>query len=172
MDNAAPATARTRAKALSGLLLLVVLLVGTLRADAGTAGLPSESSRSGHAVAKVGIRGIATGRLTPGRMTTVRIQLRNRTTYPVYVSRIQIRITKVVAPRATALRPCTTKDFRIRQIKSNVRIRVAPRRGAWVPKAKRPAIGIVNRRVNQDGCKGAVVRLKYTAYRVQRAPRR
>lgn len=172
MDSAATATTRRRAKVFGGVLLLVVLLAGTLRADAGTADLSSESSRSDAAVAMVNIRGIATGRLSPGRMTPVRIQLRNKGGTPVYVSRIRIRITTVVAPRATTLRPCTTEDFRIRQVRTDVRIRVGPRRGAWVPRARRPAIGIVNRGVNQDGCKGAVVRLRFTAHGVQQAPHR
>jgi hypothetical protein len=99
-------------------------------------------------------------------MTPMKVSLRNRARGPVVVDRIRLRIVKITAPNATAHRRCTRFNFRIRQIPPQRQVRVPARRQVTFlsgARLRRPAIGIVNRPFNQNGCKGAALKLRFSA---------
>ena len=83
---------------------------------------------------------------------------------------VRVRITAVVAPNADAAHPCTAADFAIRQMPRRTVLRVPAGRttglaAMHIPIAAWPRLTLVDRALNQDGCKHAEVRLRFEARR-------
>ena len=161
-----------------GLLALPVALLGALPASGWrlTDVLPigehdSPWVRYGgqefHRGSKVRVTGGALGQLSPGTSAPVALTFHNRNSHPVRMKRVRVRITAVVAPQADAAHPCTTADFVVRQMPKGL-FRIPARRtttmaALGVPSTAWPSLMMVNRPLNQDGCKGATLSLKFKA---------
>ncbi len=120
------------------------------------------------------IRGTLAGSLVPGRTGTVNATITNPQRFLIEVSHLSMRIAGIRAPRGSATHPCTARDFVLGQYSGGVMLLPASRSrtlgSLLVPRAAWPRISMVDRRVNQDGCKGATLTLGFTAAAVAGRP--
>jgi hypothetical protein len=82
------------------------------------------------------------------------------------VTAVTVTVSAVTAPNATTERRCTAQDFQALPYRADGPLRLDARTTATlsqlgVPDVRLPAIKMLNRPVNQDGCKGAEVHLRY-----------
>ena len=124
------------------------------------------AARSGEA--RFSISGEVTDPLLPGESAAIDLELVNRHSIALSVTDIQVSIRRVNAPRADRTHPCGLADFSVEQVPRDTDISVPARerrrlsdlglsREVW------PRLVLVNRPVNQDGCKGASLVLAYSA---------
>ena len=161
-----------------GLLALPVALLGALPAVAWhlPGSLPfqdHEPTREAqapqlHRGAKVKITGAAGGQLSPGTSAPVALRFENPNKRKVQMKRVRVKIVGVVAPNASAAHPCTTADFAVRQMPRRTLLRLPAKRttdlaAMHLPMDAWPWLAMLDRPLNQDGCKGAEVRLKFKA---------
>ncbi len=167
-----------------GLLALPVALLGALPAvgwePSGALAFwqhdPSWASRVPqlHRGAKVRVTGAAQGQLRPGASAPVALSLRNPNSHRIQMRRVRVKITGIVAPQADAAHPCTKADYAVRQMPRQT-LRLPARRSVdlaalGLPVASWPQLTMLNRPVNQDGCKGAQLTLRFKARGLRRAP--
>lgn len=85
-----------------------------------------------------------------------------------YVDELTVSVDGVDAPRADRQHPCSPVDFVVRPLGSVVFPMLLQAESAQtlssvgVPRSGWPAVGMVARPVNQDGCQGPTVELVYT----------
>ena len=154
-----------------GLLALPVALLGALPA-VGVAALrrapvPAARRHPGgagppqlHRGVKVKVTGAAQGQLRPGTSAPVALTFQNPNKHKVQMKRVRVKISAIVAPNADAAHPCTTADFAIRQMPRRTLLRLPAKRttdlaALGVPMEAWPRLTMLNRPLNQDGCKGA-----------------
>lgn len=106
--------------------------------------------------------------ISPGQWVALDLVLDNTNDSEVVIDRITVAVVGIDAPRADADHSCSTADFGVRQLSGGVAIRlpgnsIVNLSGRDVPEENRPAVGMINRPVNQDGCKGASLTLSYEA---------
>jgi hypothetical protein len=160
-----------------GLLALPVALLGALPAVAWQLSdalpfLEHNVTRVAHGQLhrghKVRVTGAAQGQLRPGISVPVALMFQNPNRHKVQMKRVRVKIAGIIAPNADAAHPCTTADFAIRQMPRRTVVRVPGKRttalgSMHVPMEAWPWLTMLNRPLNQDGCKGAEVRLKFKA---------
>ena len=120
----------------------------------------------------VTIRGDAAGWLSPGSMAPLDLLLANTNDFDLALARITVTVGEVDAPRADAAHPCSAADFEVRQLSGGAVLTLGGNRAENLSDlglAQRhwPAVGMLDRPVNQDGCKGASLRLDYQASGVE-----
>lgn len=167
---------RTTAVAATGCAVAVLSaavvtgLAGVLAGGRGGDDVPGGGS-DGHAEVRLGgrsfrISGDALRPLSPGRSAAIDVVFSNPRDARLHVTSLRVRVRAVSAPNATSVRPCTRRDFAVRQVRPHFAAHVPARstrrlsesglrRGAW------PRVRMVNRPVNQDGCKGASITLGF-----------
>jgi hypothetical protein len=117
--------------------------------------------------AALGITGSPATVLLPGGVAGIDLALTDRRRTKLVVTSVVVSVSQVVAPRATAAHPCTPADFAVSQLGGFYQLVLAPGStrtlgelgvvsGDW------PAVMMLDRPVNQDGCEGASVVLSYT----------
>jgi hypothetical protein len=121
-----------------------------------------------HRGVKVKVTGAAQGQLRPGTSAPVALKFQNPNKHKVQMKRVRVKISAVVAPNADAAHPCTTADFAIRQMPRRTLLRLPAKRttdlaAMRVPMDAWPWLTMLNRPLNQDGCKGAEVKLRFKA---------
>ncbi|MDQ3155449.1 MAG: hypothetical protein M3Q98_01805 [Actinomycetota bacterium] len=127
----------------------------------------SGEGRSGDPSSSFTIKGNASEVISPGVTVSLDLEITNPHNFPLAVTGLDVTLSDIDAPRAGGARPCTVGDFQLTQA-SDVAITIAARststfssldldRKTW------PQVGMLNRPVNQDGCKGASLKLGYTA---------
>jgi len=114
------------------------------------------------------IAGDAARALSPGSAVPVDLEITNNRPMPIDVAEIRVEITRISAPNANRLNPCTIEDYTIAQSRPTIAIAVAAlssRRlsASSLPEAEWPTVQMLDRPVNQDGCRGAVLTLRYSA---------
>lgn len=107
--------------------------------------------------------------LRPGFQSRINLMFANRSPGPVTLRHVSVTITGITAPQADAQHQCTRVDFRIRPMRA-VRLELPAHRSTdllrlGVRSWRWPALKLRNRPVNQDGCKGARLTLRYRGYR-------
>jgi hypothetical protein len=151
---------------LIALLLLVFVACGpfsdTTYADAGSGDGRLGSSGS------LTIEGNAVGLISPGLMAPLDLSLTNPHDVPMSVTGLRVRVQQVSAPNADDVHPCTVSDFAVDQTSSSRKITVAAHStrtlsSLGLSRENLPHVGMLDRPVNQDGCKGASLALAYTA---------
>jgi len=120
---------------------------------------------------QVRITGTVAGPLSPGVSVPIEIGLRHPYSHALRLRRVKVSILGIVAPYADAAHPCTPADFSVRQMRRGV-LRVPAQRyvdlrDLGLPTWLWPRMTMKNRPVNQDGCKGASLRLRYRARRAR-----
>lgn len=106
--------------------------------------------------------------VTPGASVPLDVTLTNPNDFAVRAGRVAVEIHAVRAPRSTRARACTADDFSISPASSTLEVDVAAQQttalsAAGVPRADWPAVAMLDTATNQDGCKGATVKLRYAA---------
>jgi hypothetical protein len=114
------------------------------------------------------ISGNTTEPISPGVRAPLDLRLTNPHAFALTATGLRVSVQKVSAPNADNAHPCTIGDFAVDQASSDMQITVAARATSTlsnlgIPRAKQPHVGMLNRPVNQDGCKGASLTLAYTA---------
>ena len=150
----------------------VVILVSLHDSGSTTLTAPDggrdSSPKAGPGSASFTIEGNASQVLFPGVTVPLDLQITNPFAFPMSVSGLTVSVHEVNAPNSSSFRPCSVADFVLVQASSNAEITVAVGStsslsalglapGTW------PRVGMLNRTVNQDGCQGGGLTLRYTA---------
>ncbi len=106
--------------------------------------------------------------ISPGVFVPLDLRITNSNHVPLVFSELVVAVTAVNAPNATKQLPCTVKDFTVNQVHENLSLRV--KAGATValsqlgmPNTAWPQVGMpLNKKTNQDGCRGASLTLTYS----------
>ncbi len=105
--------------------------------------------------------------LTPGAVQPLDAKIGNPFGEAVAVTAIELTSMHIDAPLATAAQPCEAADFALQPLTgAPVRVAagvVASLSDLGVPSERWPAIAMLDRPTNQDGCKGALVTFAYRA---------
>jgi hypothetical protein len=123
-------------------------------------------ARSGYG--SFAISGDVTDPITPGVRAAIDLEFTNRHLIALSVRDIQVSIRGVTAPHADRAHPCSIADFSVEQVPPDTDIEIPARKkrtlsGLGLPQHAWPFLVLVNRPVNQDGCKGASLVLAYSA---------
>jgi hypothetical protein len=137
--------------------------VSSAEAGKGTGGAElAESSGS------FTIKGDAAELISPGVMAPLDLLLTNPQGVPMLVTDLSVTVRGVSAPNADGAHPCVVGDFTVDQASRSLEITLpAGATSAFsslgVARASPPAVGMLERSVNRDGCKGASLTLGYAA---------
>jgi hypothetical protein len=106
--------------------------------------------------------------LAPGATAPIDLMVQNTTDQDLRVGSLTVSISKIDAPAATTALPCGRDDFVVEQSSSDLVLvlRAGERRtlsNAGRAPSALPRITMTDSAANQDGCKDAVVRLRYAA---------
>jgi hypothetical protein len=150
-------------------VVILLLLVdcdptGSARAAGdGAGGAGSEGSSTSFSIV-----GNASEPMSPGVRAPLDLKLANPHSVPMSVTDLSVTVRSVNAPNADSAHPCSIGDFAVRQASSGISIVVSA--GATstlselgLARATWPHIAMLERPVNQDGCKGASLMLGYSA---------
>jgi hypothetical protein len=112
------------------------------------------------------IGGELTEPLEPGHAAALDLVLTNSDPSPLSVLSLGVRIAAITAPRANADFPCTTDDFSVEQFSGAYPLMVPASStqsltDLGVPGAELPQVVMLNRPVNQNGCRGASLRFDF-----------
>ena len=107
-----------------------------------------------------------------GEVVPIDLRLDNTSEVDLSIDHLTVVVVSVDAPRADADHPCSAADFEVRQLSSGVVLKIAGNSsenlsGMDLPDENWPAVSMVNRPVNQDGCKGVSLTLRYEASGVE-----
>ncbi len=111
------------------------------------------------------ISGTLPGALIPGMATPLDLTLSNPGP-ATRISRLDVDLYGVVAPQADASHPCTVDDFSVTQFSGSYGFTLPSSSTRTLgqlgfPSGQWPVVAMLNRPVNQDGCKGASLELSY-----------
>jgi len=153
-------------------LVVVALLIGFRSCGPVSRSSDAAGDRSIGSSATFTIRGGVSRAISPGELVALDLTLDNTNDPDLDIDRITVVVVSVDAPRADADHPCSAADFEVRQLSGGVVLRIAGNSSAKLsgmdlPDKNWPAVGMVNRPVNQDGCKGASLTLRYEASGVE-----
>lgn len=137
--------------------------------SASGAGNVAGGAAGGDASKSFTIAGNALKLISPGVMAPLDLSFTNLDDAPMSVTNLRVTVRKVIAPNANAAHPCAVGDFTVSQAASGFKVTVAARATSTLssfdlPLAQWPEVGMLQRSVNQDGCKGASLTLGYAAY--------
>lgn len=161
-------TRREVGLAMASVILVALILLWTrgcgpvarASSGAGDASLPTPFSFM--------ISGDVSRPITPGELVLLDLTLDNASDLDLAIDRITVAVVGIDAPLADTGHPCSAADFHVRNLSNGPVLRlagnsVANLSGLKLPEANWPAVGMLNRPVNQDGCKGASLTLSYEA---------
>jgi hypothetical protein len=143
------------AAALAAALLALVPAAFALRAQVGSR-VPAAPRHRAFVIA-----GKLRAPLHPGSSQRIDLRLANRSRVPLWLTRLTVR---VAVDRAHRRAGCSARrDFAVRQMPRRAfPLRLRPRLRLRLRRAIRPRVRMRNlARVNQDGCKGARLTLRY-----------
>ncbi|MGH2901472.1 MAG: hypothetical protein ACRDMZ_22540 [Solirubrobacteraceae bacterium] len=111
------------------------------------------------------VHGDVTG-LAPGVSRSMNLSLTNPYAYALNIADVRVALASVTAPGASAALTCAAADFAVTQFAGSYPLRLAPRatrtlEQLGVPDTARPRVTMLNRDVNQDGCKSAALTFAY-----------
>jgi hypothetical protein len=107
------------------------------------------------------------GTLAPGISLPVDLRLSNPYPFALRIVRLSVRVRSVSAPNASRGHPCTTRDYLSTAFSGHYGFRLASHRkvslgGLGFSTQQWPHVAMINRSINQDGCKQAIVTLGYS----------
>ncbi|MDJ0376195.1 hypothetical protein [Cryobacterium sp. PH31-L1] len=108
------------------------------------------------------------GPLSPGVSVPIDLKFDNPHQFNLDVTDLRVLIDNVDAPNADADHPCTVVDFEVSQISLAVALTIPAHLTRALseldlPRASWPQVGMRRSKNNQDGCKGALITLDYSA---------
>ena len=113
------------------------------------------------------ISGRLTELLAPGRAVPLDLRLTNSRNTALRIRLLSVRVVDVRAPQADRAHPCTAGDFAVVQLAGSYGFRLPAHRSRslsalGIASRRWPRVAMVNRPVNQDGCKRASLTLRFT----------
>jgi hypothetical protein len=115
------------------------------------------------------IEGTAATPMSPGVSVPLDLGVTNPYSVTMSVTTLQVRIQTITAPNSDGAHRCARSDFTVEQkAAGSPELTLPPEihsslAGLGLPDADWPRVGMLNRLVNQDGCKGASLTLAYSA---------
>jgi hypothetical protein len=106
--------------------------------------------------------------ISPGVFVPLDLSISNSNDVTLVVTEIEVTVSAVSAPNATKLLPCTVKDFKVNQLDTKLTLTVDPGETValsklGLPSTAWPQVGMpIDKKTNQDGCKGASLTLSYS----------
>jgi hypothetical protein len=163
--------ARTRdvRRALACLVAVLLVCLCAWGLFGGTGGDADGSGAAGsNRSAEFTISGNAAAHISPGVQAALDLVLTNPQRVPLSVHAVRVTVQAVSAPNADESHPCAARDFVLDQASHGPVVSLPAHSTSslsslGVPAASQPRVGMVNRAVDQDGCKGASLTLAYTA---------
>jgi hypothetical protein len=127
------------------------------------AGSPVQPGPAGPVLTAPGafrIDGDLTTELMPGSGEPLDLRLTNPGSADLSISRLDVRVDAVTAPRANSTHPCTSGDFIVQQFSGPYGFIVPASdevslSGLGIPSSQWPSVGMLNSSSNQDGCMSA-----------------
>ncbi len=121
-----------------------------------------------HGSSSITITGDTEGLLVPGSTLPIDLSLDNPNDFDYTVKQLSVRVSAVHAPRSTTNRPCSPADFEVSPLAEGIEFTLGAGTddslsGLAVAQEDWPTVGMINRPVNQNGCKGATLTLDYKA---------
>jgi hypothetical protein len=149
-------------------VLGAVLLSRLVACDPTGAGDGTGGAGLGDSSESFTIEGNAAEPISPGLRAQLDLKLTNPHDLPMSVTDLSVTVQKVSAPNADDVHPCAVGDFDVDQASSSLEITLAARSTSTLSNlglapASWPHVGLLDRSVNQDGCKRASLTLAYTA---------
>jgi hypothetical protein len=146
---------------------------GRYRIRVGARNLTSHAIASAHLIisprqpAGFTISGDSIGALAPGLAVPLDLTLANPGPSDIAITGLKANVTGVGAPKSGADRPCTVDDFSVVPFSGAYGFTLGSSRTTTLsqlnfPAAEWPQLKMLNRPVNQDGCKGASLTLSYS----------
>jgi hypothetical protein len=134
-----------------------------------TPGAGGSGSGTGHGTgggSPFGITGDVGGLLQPGETAPLDLTLSNPNDRPIRVTSLSVAIASVTAPHATVANPCGVSDFAVAQLPGAASFTIPAHSSRTLATlglapAQMPSLSMITSAANQDGCKGATVRLSY-----------
>jgi len=145
-------------------LWFFLLRTPTLRATgSGTA-----EGGTGWSTGLFSITGNVVEPISPGVMVPLDLSFSNHRDFEISITDLTVTISNVIAPNADNVNSCLMADFAIDQAPDDLRITLAAGAtnslsGLGLVLTSWPRMGMFDRPVDQDGCKGASLTLAYTA---------
>lgn len=152
----------------SAILTAVVLLSFRGCAPTDTAGDGTGDTNIGGLVRTVLIKGDVVEPVAPGVMVPLDLEFTTPHDVDLAPTNLSVAVHEVIAPFSDEVHSCAVADFAVEQAPSDLRITVAAGAtstlsGLGLSPAVWPRMGMHDRPVNQDGCKGASLTLEYSA---------
>jgi hypothetical protein len=149
------------------LLAVVVLLFRSCKTS-GTADNGTGNADTGGSGRTVLIAGDVVEQISPGVMVPLDLEFTNPHDVDLSITALTVVVHGVTAPNSDEAHTCALDDFAVDQAPSDLKITVAAGAtntlsGLGLPSTMWPRMGMHDRPVNQDGCKGASLTLDYTA---------
>lgn len=152
-----------------------LLVLGPAAYALGTAAHRTKGPKRHHAKRSFAISGKLAGPLRPGASRALNLRLANRRPFTLWVTRLRIRVS---VDRRHRRAGCTARrDLAVRQLPRRAYpLKLPARRARRLGRLRvrrLPRVAMRNlRTVNQDACKGAKLRLRYTGTARRTRPRR
>jgi len=109
---------------------------------------------------------VSAGPLRPGVSVPVDLTLRNPHDSGLLVAQLAVTIDGLAAPMADAAHPCTAADFAVAPFSGDeVELPASSTRSLsslGIPASEWPQVLMADRAANQDGCRNAVLTLRFT----------
>jgi hypothetical protein len=136
---------------------------GNRRATAA-ANLVITTPRGGDANFLIG--GDLSGVLTPGLTEPIDLALTNPGSAEISIAELLVSIEGLTAPQADQTHPCTLEDFSVAQFSGAYGFTVGPSETSTLsalgfPEEQMPQVTMLDRPLNQNGCKGASLGFSY-----------
>jgi hypothetical protein len=113
------------------------------------------------------IRGDLPGLLKPDLALPLDLELTNANSTPLSISDLVVSIAGVNAPQADATHPCSAADFAVGQFSGAYGMTLPAASSRTLSElgfaeSQMPQVAMLNRPVNQDGCKGSILTFAFT----------
>ena len=121
-----------------------------------------------HGSSSITITGDTEGLLVPGSTLPIDLSLDNPNDFDYTVQHLTVTVSAVHAPQSSTNRPCSPADFAVSPLAEGIEFTIGSGTedslsGLAVAQDNWPTVGMINRPVNQNGCKGATLTLDYDA---------
>jgi hypothetical protein len=133
-----------------------------------TAGTGTGNADTGGSPQAVLIAGDVVEPISPGVMVPLDLEFTNPHDVDLSITALTVVVHDITAPNSDEAHTCALDDFAVDQAPSDLKITVSAGAtntlsGLGLPSTMWPHMGMHDRPVNQDGCKGASLTLDYTA---------
>jgi hypothetical protein len=113
------------------------------------------------------VTGSLTSPLTPGTGERLDLTLTNRESTDLAIANLRVQVAAVNGPQRDSVHPCEPDDFSVEQFSGASGFRLPAASSAELgelgfDRSEWPTVSMLDRPVNQDGCKGATLSLSFT----------